>query len=157
MGFFQAEPELVSELVSLVQAEQDVPEPLRALAVRALAVQLLDRSRHTAVISAISASGQGGLLSMLLQKSINSLITSGSAATSAASGSGRPQVVYGVEFVDAMLSVVGALVSSTTGCNVLAGSGVIQALLPMLQDYRQDSRGGGWWWGVGRGGTIEQR
>ncbi|KAL0033594.1 hypothetical protein WJX79_006288 [Trebouxia sp. C0005] len=54
-AFFQKEGEIVSELVALLQAESAVPEDLRTLALRALAVQLLDRTRHTPVISAISS------------------------------------------------------------------------------------------------------
>ena len=39
-SFFSNEPEFVSELVSLLQAEKEVPEPIRVLALRALAVQV---------------------------------------------------------------------------------------------------------------------
>ncbi len=39
-AFFSNEPEFVGELVSLLQAEKEVPEPLRVLTLRALAVQV---------------------------------------------------------------------------------------------------------------------
>ena len=39
-SFFANEPEFVGELVSLLQAEKQVPEPIRVLALRALAVQV---------------------------------------------------------------------------------------------------------------------
>lgn len=56
-----SDPELVSELVALVQAEGQVPDALRALAVRTLAVLLSDRARHAAVIAAINGgAGQVG-------------------------------------------------------------------------------------------------
>jgi hypothetical protein len=74
-SLYQAEPEFVSELVGLVQAEEAVPEEaLRTLALRALAAQLLDRSRITSVIAAVTSGGQSGLLSMLLHKSIASIL-----------------------------------------------------------------------------------
>jgi hypothetical protein len=48
------------------QADKAVPEQLRTLALRALAVQLMDRTRHSSVIAAISVGGQSGLLSQLM-------------------------------------------------------------------------------------------
>ena len=53
-----------------VQAGQAVPEVLRTLALRALAVQLMDRTRHSSVIAAISIGGQSGLLSQLMHSAV---------------------------------------------------------------------------------------
>lgn len=53
-----------------VQAGQAVPEVLRTLALRALAVQLMDRTRHSSVIAAISIGGQRGLLSQLMHSAV---------------------------------------------------------------------------------------
>ncbi len=39
-SFFSNEPEFVGELVSLLQAEKQVPEPIRVYTLRALAVQV---------------------------------------------------------------------------------------------------------------------
>ncbi len=41
---------------------------------------------------------------------------------------------YSVAFVEALLSLVGALVSSTSGCAALSEAGLIPALLPLLRD-----------------------
>jgi hypothetical protein len=69
------EPEFVSELVGLVQAEEAVEEEeLRTLALRALAAQLHDRGRSGARTPAVTSGGQSGLLSMLLHKSIASIL-----------------------------------------------------------------------------------
>lgn len=119
---FAAEPEFVTELVGLLRAEQDVPENIRTLALRALAVQLLDRARHTGVIAAISGPGQGSVLSTLMHGSVASL-------TGAA-----PGPPCSVIFVEAVLSLVGALVASTSGCTALSDAGVIPALLPLFRD-----------------------
>lgn len=119
------EPEFVSDLVGLLVAGNAVPEDLRILALRVLAVQLLDRTHHTAVIAAISSGGQSGLLSMLMHRSI--LSVAGAAATG-----GGP--AYSVEFVDALLSLVGSLSASTSGCSALTEAGTLSALMPLLKD-----------------------
>ena len=129
-AFFQKEAEIVSELVALLQAESAVPEDLRTLALRALAVQLLDRTRHTPVISAISSGGQTSLLSMLMHKAVGSL-TGGQAA-------GSPQGQYSMQFVEALLSLLGALVACSSGCAALSDAGVVPALLPLVHDMDPD-------------------
>ena len=74
----------MSDLVSLIAAESGVPEPLRSLALRSLAVQLADRGRHAAIIAAINSGGQSGFLSLLLHRSIASLVAQAQAAETAA-------------------------------------------------------------------------
>ncbi len=129
-AFFQKEGEIVSELVALLQAESAVPEDLRTLALRALAVQLLDRTRHTPVISAISSGGQTSLLSMLMHKAVGS-VTGGQAA-------GTSQGQYSMQFVEALLSLLGALVACSSGCAALSDAGVVPALLPLVHDTDPD-------------------
>ena len=179
-ALYLAEPEFVSELVGLVQAEEAVPdETLRTLALRALAAQLHDRSRISSVIAAVTSGGQSGLLSMLLHKSIASILQqadvplapSGSGvlpaevATAAAAAAGQPSadlaaagpsagvstaaaaappvgcVQYSVAFVDALLSVVAALVQSSSGYQALNDAGVVAALLPLMRDLHPDHLG----------------
>jgi hypothetical protein len=180
-ALYVAEPEFVSELVGLVQAEEAVPEEaLRTLALRALAAQLHDRSRISSVIAAVTSGGQSGLLSMLLHKSIASILqqadvplapsgsgvlpadvaaaaatgagasTSGFAATSssggamgAAAAAAPPvgSVQYSIAFVDALLSVVAALVQSSSGYQALNDAGVVAALLPLMRDLHPDHLG----------------
>ncbi len=118
---FSTEPEFVSELVGVLRAEQHIPEDIRTLAVRALAVQLLDRTRHTGVIAAISGPGQGSVLSTLMHTAIASITAT-------------PQPRCSVTYVEAVLSLVGALVASTSGCTALSDAGVIPALLPLFRD-----------------------
>eukprot|EP00798_Chlamydomonas_sp_ICE-L_P016839 gene16839-23119_t len=155
--FFLAEPEFVNELVALCMQEDSVPVVLRALAVRALAVQLLDRSRHSAVCAAINTGGQSGVLSMLLPKVVSAVVSQGaelSATATASESAGVVAVHTGVgigigpsvsvamsageggpgrnkleastsstEFLDALLSLVGALVASSSGCTALTDAG----------------------------------
>jgi E3 ubiquitin-protein ligase HUWE1 len=97
-----------------------------------LAVQLLDRSRHTAVIAAISAGGQSGLLSVLMHRAVASLGgDAGADKATTPGGGGQP---FSLAFVEALLSLVGALSASSSGCNALAEAGVVPALLPLLGD-----------------------
>jgi hypothetical protein len=175
-SLYLAEPEFVSELVALVQCEEAVEEEeLRTLALRALAAQLHDRSRSSSVITAITSGGQSGLLSMLLHKSIasilqqanvplvpsgsgvlpadvaagaaaaagSSLATAGSSPGAIAAAAAPPagSVQYSVAFVDALLTVVAALVQSTSGCQALNDAGVISALLPLLRDTAAEHLG----------------
>lgn len=91
-----SETEMVLELVSLVSpspaaqlgaapslisdSSSRVPDSLRALAVRVLAVLLQDRTRHPGVISAINGSiGQGGpgLLSNIMRAAVTAYVSSG--------------------------------------------------------------------------------
>lgn len=184
-ALYLAEPEFVSELVGLVQAEEAVPEEaLRTLALRALAAQLHDRSRITSVIAAVTSGGQSGLLSMLLHKSIASILqqadvplapsgsgvlpadaaaaaaasaaaagpstagfaaaaSSGGAAVASAAAAAPPvgSVAYSVAFVDALLSVVAALVQSSSGYQALNDAGVVAALLPLMRDLHPEHLG----------------
>ena len=129
--FYSQEPEFVSDLVGLLVAGGVVPEDLRILALRVLAVQLLDRSHHGGVITAISSGGQSGLLSMLMHRSIASV----AGVSAPEDGSSSDQPTYSVQFVDALLTLVGALSASTSGCSALAEAGTLSALLPMLKDF----------------------
>jgi E3 ubiquitin-protein ligase HUWE1 len=132
--YYGAEPEFVQELVGLLLAGGAVPEDLRTHALRVLAVQLLDRGRHTAVIAAISAGGQSGLLSMLMHRAIASLSRAGGAPADADEQQGGGGERFSTAFVEALLSLVGALSASSSGCTALSEAGVIPALLPLLKD-----------------------
>ena len=68
----------MQDLVALLLAGAAVPEQLRTLVLRILAVQLIDRQRSSSVISGISSGGQSGLLSMLLHRAIASVADSSS-------------------------------------------------------------------------------
>ena len=87
-------------------------------------MQLLDRQRHNAVITALSAGGQSGLLATLMRSSVTSMTDPGAA----------PGMLVSIGFVEALFSLIGALVASTTGCSALASAGLIPAFLPMLKD-----------------------
>jgi hypothetical protein len=99
-SLFTADPALVTQLAGLLRAEGAVAEDIRTLALRALAVQLLDRTRHGAVVQAVASGGQSSLLARLMHRSVESL----------AGEPGRSPLL-----TEALLSLVGALVSSTTG------------------------------------------
>lgn len=154
--------------MSLITAETAVPEPLRALALRALAVQLQDRSRHAQGISAIHSGGQAGFLSLLLHRSIASLAASGNApapapdTAAAASTSTVPQPAgsepsgavaplqqqqqqqpptYSLEYVESLLVLVQAMIGSSAGGMALADAGVIAALMPLVRSRDPDHLG----------------
>lgn len=91
-------------------------------------VQLLDRHRHTPVITALSAGGQSGLLATLMRGTIAGLTDP----------THDPQLSVTPSFADALFSLIGALVASSTGCTALASAGLIPAFLPMLGDTNPD-------------------
>ncbi|XP_024379829.1 E3 ubiquitin-protein ligase UPL1 isoform X3 [Physcomitrium patens] len=119
-AFFINEPEFVDELVTVLRYEDTIPEEIRLLAVLALAAQSQDRPRQSNVLSVISVGGHRGILPSLMQKAIGSL-REGSSGCS-------------VSFVEALLSLVTVLVSSSTGCAALREAGLIPTLLPLLKD-----------------------
>jgi E3 ubiquitin-protein ligase HUWE1 len=118
-ALYVAEPEFVSELVGLVQAEEAVPEEaLRTLALRALAAQLHDRNRISSVITGVTAGGQSGLLSMLLHKSIASILQQADVPL-APSGSG----VLPADVAAAAATATSGGASSSAAAASSAGSG----------------------------------
>eukprot|EP00898_Chlorokybus_atmophyticus_P008084 jgi/Chlat1/8277/Chrsp78S07706 len=119
-AFFANEPEFVGDLVSLLKSDSLVPEDIQTLALRALAAQVLDRSRQTSVTTTITAGGHRGVLSTLMQKVVTSLTSASTACT--------------LTFAEALMSLVTALVSSSSGCSALTETGLIPALLPLLKD-----------------------
>ena len=123
-----AEPELINELVAIVQAEGPVdrpmaavPDDLRCLALRALAVQMSDRGRGSMVIASLSSRTRSGALSTLLNRAVASFVEQGAIDDLPdAEAEGRPAAasVYSADFVDAMLSLVQGLIGSSQvgGC-----------------------------------------
>eukprot|EP01018_Ginkgo_biloba_P023205 Gb_26784 [translate_table: standard] len=119
-AFFVNEPEFVNELVMLLCYEDVVPEEIRILAILALSALYLDRSRQASVLNVITSGGHRDILPSLMQKAIDS-ITSGSIHCS-------------ISYVQALLSLVTVLVSSSSGCSALREAGFIPTLLPLLKD-----------------------
>ncbi|KAI3425184.1 hypothetical protein D9Q98_008953 [Chlorella vulgaris] len=122
VALFQGAPDFVHQLAALLRQEAQVPDDIQTLALRSLAVQLLDRSRHSAVIAALSGGEQSGLLSLLIHGAVASL-----------TGREAAPVQYSQAFVEALLSMVGALVTSTSGTTALSDASLVPALLPLLQ------------------------
>ena len=103
------------------------------------AVQLLDRSRHAAVISALSAGSHSSLLSQLMHSACAEIVRSSDAPLSANSLTSQHRTnpapkKHSVEFMDALLTLIGALVASASGCSALSDAGVVPALLPLIGD-----------------------
>eukprot|EP00850_Spirogloea_muscicola_P012629 SM000082S22871 [mRNA] locus=s82:404008:421363:+ [translate_table: standard] len=121
--FFTNEPEFAGELVMLVRLETVVPEDIRTLALRALAAQAQDRSRQSTVLTAISAGGHQEILPSLMQRAISSVAAGDSGGCS-------------VPFVEALLALVTALVSGSSGCAALREAGLVPTLLPLLKDLK---------------------
>lgn len=46
-----------------------------------------------------------------------------------------------MQFVEALLSLVGALSSSSSGCQALAEAGIVPALLPLIKDHNPEHIG----------------
>lgn len=121
VSFFSAEPEFISELVSLLSCEELVPENIRILSLLSLVALCQDRSRQPTVLTAVTSGGHRGILSSLMQKAIDSVISNNSSK-------------WSVVFAEALLSLVTVLVSSSSGCSAMREAGFIPTLLPLLKD-----------------------
>ncbi|KAJ7969420.1 E3 ubiquitin-protein ligase UPL1 [Quillaja saponaria] len=120
VSFFNAEPEFINELVSLLSYEEAVPEKIRILCLLSLVALCQDRSRQPTVLTAVTSGGHRGILSSLMQKAIDSVISDTSK--------------WSVVFAEALLSLVTVLVSSSSGCSAMREAGFIPTLLPLLKD-----------------------
>ncbi|XP_050371147.1 E3 ubiquitin-protein ligase UPL1 isoform X2 [Argentina anserina] len=120
VSFFNTEPEFVNELVSLLSFEDVVPEKIRILCLLSLVALSQDRSRQPTVLTAVTSGGHRGILSSLMQKAIDSVISDTSK--------------WSVVFAEALLSLVTVLVSSSSGCSAMREAGFIPTLLPLLKD-----------------------
>ncbi|KAK6947097.1 HUWE1/Rev1, ubiquitin binding region [Dillenia turbinata] len=120
VSFFNAEPEFINELVSLLSYEDAVPEEIRILSLLSLVALCQDRSRQPTVLTAVTSGGHRGILSSLMQKAIDFANTDSSK--------------WSVVYAEALLSVVTVLVSSSSGCSAMREAGFIPTLLPLLKD-----------------------
>ncbi|XP_037491239.1 E3 ubiquitin-protein ligase UPL1 isoform X2 [Jatropha curcas] len=120
VSFFNSEPEFVNELVLLLSYEDAIPEKIRVLCLLSLVALSQDRSRQPTVLAAVTSGGHRGILSSLMQKAIDSVV----------SGTSKWSVV----FAEALLSLVTVLVSSSSGCSAMREAGFIPTLLPLLKD-----------------------
>uniref|UniRef100_A0A2P2M8T8 HECT-type E3 ubiquitin transferase n=1 Tax=Rhizophora mucronata TaxID=61149 RepID=A0A2P2M8T8_RHIMU len=120
VSFFNSEPEFINELVSLLSCEDAVPEKIRILCLLSLVALAQDRSRQQTVLAAVTSGGHRGILSSLMQKAIDSVVSNTSK--------------WSVFFAEALLSLVTVLVSSSSGCSAMREAGFIPTLLPLLKD-----------------------
>ncbi|KAG1677659.1 hypothetical protein FOA52_010442 [Chlamydomonas sp. UWO 241] len=146
---FQAEPELVGDLVTLVQADKGVPQDLRAFAVRALAVQMSDRARAATIVAAVSSRANGGVLSMLLHQAIASMVDQAKAvgdvvkidtaaapeAAAAAASASQPSAAAGASTAPAAASGSGG------GGATLYTSDFVDAMLMLVSALVASSQG----------------
>ncbi|XVE50857.1 hypothetical protein DITRI_Ditri01bG0197700 [Diplodiscus trichospermus] len=120
VSFFNNEPDFVNELVALLSYEDAVSEKIRILCLLSLVALCQDRSRQPTVLTAVTSGGHRGILSSLMQKAIDSVISNTSK--------------WSVVFAEALLSLVTVLVSSSSGCSAIREAGFIPTLLPLLKD-----------------------
>lgn len=120
VSFFNTEPEFINELVTLLSYEDAVPEKIRILCLLSLVALCQDRSRQPTVLAAVTSGGHRGILSSLMQKAIDSVVTN--------------STKWCVVFAEALLSLVTVLVSSSSGCSAMREAGFIPTLLPLLKD-----------------------
>ncbi|XP_047975349.1 E3 ubiquitin-protein ligase UPL1 isoform X2 [Salvia hispanica] len=120
VSFFNAEPEFINELVTMLSYEDAVPEKIRILSLLSLVALCQDRSRQPTVLTAVTSGGHRGILSSLMQKAIGSVVNNSSK--------------WSVVFAEALLSLVTVLVSSSSGCSAMREAGFIPTLLPLLKD-----------------------
>ncbi|WOL17494.1 E3 ubiquitin-protein ligase [Canna indica] len=119
-AFFSNAPEFISELLSLLGYEDEIPEKIRILGILSLVALHQDRTHQPMVLSSVSAGGHRGTLPSLMQKAVDS-ITSGS-------------LRFSIVFAEALLALISILVSSTPGSLALQEAGFIPSILPLLKD-----------------------
>ncbi|KAG5537502.1 hypothetical protein RHGRI_024813 [Rhododendron griersonianum] len=115
-SFFDAEP----ELVSLLSYNDSVSEKIRSLTPLSLVALCPDWSQQPSVLIAVTSGGHHGILSSLMHKPIDSIV----------SNSSKRSVV----FAEALSSLVTVLVSSSSGCLAIREAGFIPRLLPLRKD-----------------------
>ncbi|KAI3828362.1 hypothetical protein L1987_02463 [Smallanthus sonchifolius] len=120
VSFFNTEPEFINELVTLLSYEDAVPEKIRILSLFSLVALSQDRSRQPTVLTAVTSGGHRGILSSLMQKAIDTVVSKSSKSS--------------VLFAEALLSLVTVLVSSSSGCSAMREAGFIPTLLPLLKN-----------------------
>ncbi|KAL8209796.1 hypothetical protein R6Q57_006528 [Mikania cordata] len=120
VSFFNTEPEFINELVTLLSYEDVVPEKIRILSLYSLVSLSQDRSRQPTVLTAVTSGGHRGILSSLMQKAIDNVVSKSSKSS--------------VLFAEALLSLVTVLVSSSSGCSAMREAGFIPTLLPLLKN-----------------------
>ncbi|KAK1417994.1 hypothetical protein QVD17_27130 [Tagetes erecta] len=120
VSFFNTEPEFINELVTLLSYEDAVPEKIRILSLHSLVALSHDRPRQPTVLTAVTSGGHRGILSSLMQKAIDNVVSKSSKSS--------------VVFAEALLSLVTVLVSSSSGCSAMREAGFIPTLLPLLKD-----------------------
>lgn len=120
VSFFNSEPEFVNELVGLLSYEDEVPVKIRIHCLLSLVALCQDRSRQPTVLSAVTSGGHRGILSSLMQKVVDSVITD--------------TTNWSLLFAETLLSLVTVLVSSSSGCSAMREAGFIPTLLPLLKD-----------------------
>ncbi|KAL7249107.1 hypothetical protein ACSBR1_011300 [Camellia fascicularis] len=74
-SFSNNEPELINELVSLLSYDDAIPEKIRILSLLSLVALCQDRSRQPSVLTAVTSGGHRGILSSLMQKAIDSIVS----------------------------------------------------------------------------------
>ncbi|XP_031120155.1 E3 ubiquitin-protein ligase UPL1-like [Ipomoea triloba] len=119
-SFFNSEPEFINELVTLLSYEDTVSEKIRILSLLSLVALCQDRSRQPSVLTAVTSSGHRGILSSLMQKAVDSVVSHSSK--------------WSVVFAETLLSLVSVLTSTSSGCSAMREAGFIPTLLPLLKD-----------------------
>ncbi len=116
--FFINELEFVDELVSLLWCEETAPKDIHILALLALIGQTQDRPKQTNILTLINDGGHWGILLSFMQKAIVSIMAG--------------TLKYSLSFVEALLSLVIVLVSSSSCATTLKEAGQIPNILALL-------------------------
>ncbi|KAK9761441.1 E3 ubiquitin-protein ligase tom1 [Basidiobolus ranarum] len=116
--FFLYEPDVTIHLAELLHPDHDVPFDIQTVALFAIDAIGRYRSRLTDVLTAMGASTNHGILMYLLRK----------VSTSVAAG----ETYYPQDFVDALLSLIGYIITTQSGGNMVITAGIIPVLLSIL-------------------------
>ncbi|KAK9767472.1 E3 ubiquitin-protein ligase tom1, partial [Basidiobolus ranarum] len=115
---FLYEPDCSSHLAELLHPDNDVPFDIQTVALYAIDGIGRYRSKLTDILTAINASANHGILMYLLRK----------VSVSVAAG----ETNYPQDFIDALLSLIGYIITTQSGGNMVITAGIIPVLLSIL-------------------------
>eukprot|EP00698_Gefionella_okellyi_P014660 TRINITY_DN406_c0_g1_i1.p1 TRINITY_DN406_c0_g1~~TRINITY_DN406_c0_g1_i1.p1 ORF type:complete len:3198 (-),score=960.76 TRINITY_DN406_c0_g1_i1:108-9701(-) len=117
-----ARPDLQSELIELVGAEESVPVDIRAISMRTLQTFGLDKSRLHQSLHLFGTVDQSRLLPTLIRRAANAL----------AQDQQAPDSPFAPVFTESLLSYLTVAGASTSGAQALTSGGIIPSLVQIL-------------------------
>lgn len=125
-ALFWNEPELVSELTSLMRTEENVPQIIRCLAVNCLTA-LSDKPRISNVLTILLSGGQTGILYRVLEKAVSHVASEQ-----------QPSDVS-LDFLGSVLHLVCIIfLTHSAGLSSFRSSALVAVLVPLIKSLKPE-------------------